>query len=134
MSKQQPLRRNYHQRRPVYWRRLAAAAHAALVVRVCGNGGIDPDEMISWAMRVCGETYFLSVVSDFAVEPQWRPEWIIPKILVADLFGRALAAWHGIPQDAATRRAGRLQAGWKFSRSLCQRQRPWMDLSPPSKC
>jgi hypothetical protein len=43
----------------------------------------------------------LFVVSDFAVEPQWRPEWIIPKILVADVFGRALAAWHSIPQDAA---------------------------------
>lgn len=64
------------QRRPVYWRRLAAAAHASLVVRVCGGSGIDPDQMISWATRLFGEPYFLSVVSDFAVEPQWRPEWI----------------------------------------------------------
>jgi hypothetical protein len=89
------------QHRPVYWRRLAAAVHASLVVRVCGTNGINPDEIISWAMRLFGETYFLSVVSDFGVEPQWRPEWITPKILVADVFGRALAAWQRLSKDAA---------------------------------
>jgi hypothetical protein len=89
------------QRRPVYWRRLAAAAHASLVVRVCGGNGIDPTQMIAWATRLFGDAYFLSVVSDFAVEPQWRPEWILPKIIVADVFGRAVGAWHRILQDAA---------------------------------
>lgn len=89
------------QRRPVYWRRLAAAAHASLVVRICGGNGIDPTQMIAWAMRLFGDAYFLSVVSDFAVEPQWRPEWILPKILVADVFGRAVSAWHRLSQDAA---------------------------------
>lgn len=89
------------QRKPVYWRRLAAAAHASLVVRICGGRGIDPTQMIAWAMRLFGDAYFLSVVSDFAVEPQWRPEWILPKILAADIFGRAAGAWHRISQDAA---------------------------------
>jgi hypothetical protein len=89
------------QRRPVFWRRLAAAAHASLVVRVCGGRGIDPNRMVSWAMRLFGDAYFLSVVSDFAVEPQWRPEWILPKILVADLFGRVVGAWRQLPQEDA---------------------------------
>ena len=89
------------QRGPVFWRRLAAAAHASLVVRVCGGNGIDPEGMISWATRLFGDAYFLAVVSDFAVEPQWRPEWILPKILVADLFGRAVGAWRQLPQEAA---------------------------------
>jgi len=89
------------QRRPVFWRRLAAAAHASLIVRVCGGNGIDPNGMISWAMRLFGDAYYLSVMSDFAVEPQWRPEWILPKILVADLFGRAVGAWRWSPQEAA---------------------------------
>ena len=89
------------QRRPVFWRRLAAAAHGSLVVRVFGGNGIDPKGMISWAMRLFGDAYFLSVVSDFAVEPQWRPEWILPKILVADLFGRAVGAWRRFPQEVA---------------------------------
>ena len=89
------------QGRSVFWRRLAAAAHASLVVRVFGGNGIDPDEVISWAMRLCGDAYYLSVVSDFAIEPQWRPEWILPKILVADLFGRAFGAWSRLSQEAA---------------------------------
>jgi hypothetical protein len=89
------------QRRPVYWRRLAAAAHASLVVRICGGTGIDPTQMIAWSMRLSRDAYFLSVLSDFAVEPQWRPEWILPKLLVADIFGRAVGAWRRILRDAA---------------------------------
>ena len=89
------------QRRPVFWRRLAAAAHASLIVRVFGGNGVDPNEMISWAMRLFGDAYYLSVVSDFAVEPQWLPEWILPKILVADLFGRAFVVWSRLSQEAA---------------------------------
>lgn len=88
-------------RRPVYWRRLAAAAHAALVVRVCGASGINPDDIFAWGMRVSGEAYFLSVVSDFSVEPQWRPEWIRSNILVADVFGRAIAACYRLDDEAA---------------------------------
>ena len=89
------------QGRPVFWRRIAAAAHASLIGRVFGGNGIDPEEMISWAMRLFGDAYYLSVVSDFAIEPQWRPEWIFPKILVADLFGRAFGAWNRLSQEAA---------------------------------
>lgn len=89
------------QRRPVFWRRLAAVAHASLVVRVCGGGGIDPNRMISWAMRLFSDAYYLSVVSDFTVEPQWRPEWIFPKILVADIFGRVAGAWGRLSEEAA---------------------------------
>jgi hypothetical protein len=89
------------QRRPVFWRRLAATAHASLIVRMFGGNGVDPNGMITWAMRLFGDAYFLSVVSDFAIEPQWRPEWIVPKILVADLFGRAVGAWRQLPQEAA---------------------------------
>lgn len=89
------------QHRPVFWRRLAAVAHASLVVRVCGGSGIDPKRMISWAMRLFSDAYYLSVVSDFVAEPQWRPEWIFPKILVADVFGRVAGAWHRLSQETA---------------------------------
>src|ERR1700730_15537550 len=65
-----------------------------------------PDEMISWAMRVCGETYFLSVVSDFAVEPQWRPR-----------VERTCSAVHSRP-GTAFRRTPRRQAGKSGLRKL----------------
>jgi hypothetical protein len=48
-----------------------------------------------------GDASFLAVVSDFVTEPQWRPEWIIPKVLVADVFGRALGAFDRIPRESA---------------------------------
>jgi hypothetical protein len=88
-------------RHPVYWRRLAAVAHASLVVRICESSGIKPEEISAWAMRVAGEAYFLSVLSDFAVEPQWRPEWIVTHFLVADAFGRANGTLHRIDLDKA---------------------------------
>src|SRR5882724_6335095 len=37
--------------RPVFWRRLAAAAHASLVVRTCGTAGINHEELLAWAFR-----------------------------------------------------------------------------------
>jgi hypothetical protein len=89
------------QRRPVFWRRLAAAAHGSLVVRALGGNGVDPNGIMSWAMRLFADVYYLSIVSDFVAEPQWRPEWIFPKILVADLFGRALGASRRFSQKVA---------------------------------
>ena len=83
-------------RRPVYWRRVAAVAHASLVARICASAGFKPEEISKWAMRVAGETYFLSVLSEFAAEPQWRPEWIVTHFLVADVFGRAMGTLHRI--------------------------------------
>jgi hypothetical protein len=40
-------------RRPVYWRRLAAAAHASLVVRTLGIEG-DHRKLLEWAIEVAG--------------------------------------------------------------------------------
>lgn len=75
--------------RPVFWRRLAAAAHASLIVRTCGVTRIKQDELVSWALRLSGAPYFASVVADMRVEPRWRPEWLFPDFLIADCFGRA---------------------------------------------
>ncbi|HEX5865132.1 MAG TPA: hypothetical protein VF014_12905, partial [Casimicrobiaceae bacterium] len=36
--------------RPVFWRRLAAASHASLIVRTCGVTPIKQDELVSWAL------------------------------------------------------------------------------------
>jgi len=88
-------------RRPAYWRRLAASAHASLVVRAWGVRGVNQDELVSWAIRVSGLRYFLSVLLDMGVEPQWRPDWILPDFLVGDVYGRARSAFHGISAESA---------------------------------
>ena len=105
------------QRRPVYWRRLAAVAHASLVVRVCGSSSINSDEIVNWAMSVSGVDYFLSVLSDFIAEPRWRPEWITPKFLVADVYGRASSIVVKRSSDAVS-------DAW---RQHIQKAQPWID-------
>jgi DNA-binding transcriptional regulator YdaS (Cro superfamily) len=84
---------------PVYWRRLAAASHAALVVRACGVTDIDHKELLTWAMHMRGDEYLLSVLSDMAIEPQWRPEWVDSGFLTADVFGRVFGAFLTLAAD-----------------------------------
>jgi hypothetical protein len=85
LAKHEKLRRE-----PVYWRRLAAAAHAALVTRVLGATADDDGEhpLFDWAMRLTGKTFYLSVLNDAHVEPRWRPDWIAANFLAADIYGR----------------------------------------------
>lgn len=85
--------------KPAFWRRLAAASHALLVVRSCGVTETEPLELIKWSMRQSGHAYVSSVLCDFTTDPQWRPEWIDPNMLVADVCGRAGGAWSRIPKD-----------------------------------
>lgn len=86
---------------PVYWRRLAAASHAGLVVRACGVSDIDQKGLVAWAMHMRGQEYLLSVFSDMAVEPQWRPEWADSGFLAADVFGRVYGAFLTLTADIA---------------------------------
>jgi hypothetical protein len=86
-------------RRPVYWRRLAAAAHASLVTRTCRVSDINPEQLLSWAFGMVGEDYFASTFNDMAVEPQWRPDWIAPHFMYADAIGRLAGALNRIPEE-----------------------------------
>jgi hypothetical protein len=83
---------------PVHWRRLAAATHASLVVRTCGVRDGDPSDILEWAVHMRGLEYHCSVLRDMPIEPSWRPEWADPGILTADIFSRAYAAFHRLPE------------------------------------
>lgn len=87
--------------RPAFWRRLAAASHASLVVRACGVSNVGDKELPSWAMGIAGQEYILSVLTDMAVEPQWRPEWTDSRFMMADAFGRVYAAFGTLPAAVA---------------------------------
>ncbi len=93
-------------KQPAYWRRLAAAGQAALVVRACEVTEINHEELFNWAMVQSGESYCLSVITDFATDPQWRPEWIVYRFLVGDVIGRAWGALEAIPPSNQP-------AGWR---------------------
>jgi hypothetical protein len=74
--------------KPVFWRRLAAAAHAALVTRVLGSEDEDEHPLFEWAMRLRGKAFYISVLNDAHIEPRWKPDWISPNFLAADIYGR----------------------------------------------
>lgn len=78
--------------KPVYWRRLTAASHAALVLRTLGAGNLEKEPLLTWAFRVKGQPYFLSTFNDFRAEPRWRPDWIVTRYLIADAYGRAFGS------------------------------------------
>ncbi len=61
---------------------------------------INGEELINWAFGVAGEDYFTSTFVDMADEPNWRPDWIVTRFMVADAVGQVLAAMLRIPKDA----------------------------------
>lgn len=85
--------------RPAFWRRLAAAAHASLVVRTAGIDEIDADKLLAWAADRGGTTYLLSGLLDRRTSPRWRPEWVDKKHLVGDAVGRVRQAVLGVADD-----------------------------------
>lgn len=87
--------------RPAYWRRLAAASHAALVLRTLGAGSAESEPLLAWAYRLRGSAYYLSVFNEFRDQPRWRPDWIEPRFLVADIYGRAEGSYRRFPEVGA---------------------------------
>jgi hypothetical protein len=103
---------------PPFWRRLAAASHASLVVRACGvDDDVDANGLLLWGVRQRGAEYQLSILRDMGTEPRWRPEWADPRILVADIFGRASGAVYRMPD-------GQSPKSWK---ERVEKGRTWID-------
>jgi len=102
---------------PPFWRRLAAASHASLVVRACGVHHVDAKGLLLWGVRQRGAEYQLSILRDMRIEPRWRPEWADPGILVAHIFGRAYGALSRMPEERAPK-------SW---RERVERGRAWID-------
>jgi hypothetical protein len=83
--------------RPVYWRRFAAATHAALICRAFGKEGPSA-EIFDWAIRMRQDYYILSVYGEMRDSPRWQPEWLEPQSLAADTYGRAMQVLQRIPE------------------------------------
>jgi len=94
LAVQQPL-----QEKPAYWRRLAAVAQASLVVRSAGVIETEQDDLVPWALRMCGKAYLASACLDARTEPRWQADWIMPNFLVADVFGRSSGVVSSLPTE-----------------------------------
>lgn len=85
--------------RPAFWRQLAAAVHASLVVRTAGVDGVNHERFLAWAAKREGISYLLSGFLDRRTSPRWRPDWMDRGHLVGDAVGRVRQAVLGIPDE-----------------------------------
>lgn len=83
-------------KKPAFWRRITAAAHASLVLRACGAD--NADSVFQWAMQNSGKTFLLSVLLEMDHEPRWKADWLTSKHLAAGVVRRASQALSKIPE------------------------------------
>lgn len=131
--------------RPAYWRRIAAAAHASAIFVAFAKMELRYDQIVPWAMRLSGNEFVVSVFLGFFDQPLWRPEWIDPRYLVADMVGRTLNAVHTVRNHGATKwkphtekaRAAISERGMEFAMFLPsllegERKAAYMDMPAES--
>jgi len=84
---------------PVYWVRLAALTHAGVLADALYRGVEDADGFFEWSKKRFLQNYRWYGLVDLREAPRWRPEWINPDHLHAELLGRINGALQGIESD-----------------------------------
>jgi hypothetical protein len=79
-------------RRPPFWRRLAAIAHASVIEREIMAVRIPPATFNEWAMHSRGLFYYMQSFLDLRSEPRWLPDFVLPGQLKAECIGRIAGA------------------------------------------
>lgn len=76
---------------PPYWRRLAAIAHAHLLVEILEAESEDFDQLIAWMDGLERPEEFSAILLDFKKEPMWRAFDMTPRSLRAIVVRRLMA-------------------------------------------
>ncbi len=76
---------------PVFWVRLAALTHAGVLAHAL-RGLSNSEGFLKWAIENFGPQNVWHGMVDRVEAPRWRPDWIGPSQLHAELVGRALTA------------------------------------------
>jgi len=77
---------------PVFWRRLASLANAALIQRVLTSGSIDADRFAKSVAALIGETFYVNGLLDLHSDPRWLPSFASAKQFRSEVLGRVLSA------------------------------------------
>jgi hypothetical protein len=85
-------RRHFAAEKPVYWRRLAAFAHAALITRCILAVRNDQKKFVEWMRSIRSVDYALQCVVDLRTDPRWLSQFALPYQLKQELYGRVLFA------------------------------------------
>jgi hypothetical protein len=84
---------------PVYWVRLAALTHAGVLADALYSGVEDADGFFAWSKERFLQSYRWHGLVDLRDAPRWRPEWITPEHLYAEVLGRLNGALQGIASE-----------------------------------
>ncbi|MER9447571.1 hypothetical protein [Mesorhizobium sp. M0254] len=84
---------------PVFWIRLVALAHAGVLADALA-GMPDPKGFLRWATNRYFASYTWHGVVDRHEAPRWRPEWISPDHIFAELVGRARGALFRLTEES----------------------------------
>jgi hypothetical protein len=83
---------------PLFWTRLAALTHAGVVTDALGERE-DAEEFFHWASEHFYPTYRWHTMIDRREAPRWKPDWISPDHLQAEIVGRAIQALQAVPPE-----------------------------------
>lgn len=73
---------------PPFYRRLAAFAQAALIVKVALEEGVVFDKVEQWASQQRGLYFFCQSFIDLIEEPRWLPTYLTEEQFINELYGR----------------------------------------------
>lgn len=83
---------------PLYWVRLAALSHAGVLADAMRRN-LNAERFWQWALDSFYPAYHWHAEVDRREAPRWRPYWIEPGHVYADLVGRVANALGKIPRD-----------------------------------
>ncbi len=84
---------------PVFWVRLAALTHAGVLAHAL-RGMSNSEGFMKWAVENFGSQNVWHGMIDRVEAPRWRPDWIGPKQLHAELVGRAATAMNTLEKGS----------------------------------
>lgn len=83
---------------PVFWTRLLALTQAAVLTDAVRRT-VDAERFWQWSLENFHSDYLWYGTADRWEAPRWRPDWIEPRHVYAELTGRVLVALATLPED-----------------------------------
>ncbi|HEY8948686.1 MAG TPA: hypothetical protein VIM56_07355 [Rhizomicrobium sp.] len=87
-------------RKPVFWRRLSAAAQASMIIRRLPQEKIDLRNLVDWMKTVRAQPYLLQCLFDMRTDPRWAPEFSTSDQFGNEFRGRIISAATAKPETA----------------------------------
>lgn len=103
---------------PPFYRRMAAFAQSALILRGIRESSADAASLCTWSRKNCTGQFYLQSLADMRLEPRWYPDLLQASQLKAEVCGRLILAGHGAEKDLPPRLADLLLLTSKQSDSL----------------